>query len=160
MVLDTNLIKKVTWLIVEFLVVCVIIVLWNWAFHNPMCNFMFKCGCTWNWSGGWDECNIHSTDPAVPHCPLCSAPPSTAWITQWGVMGSMFVSYYLIAYWKTIKTLFIKSEQGKRKMECIIDLNIINILSRIIIPGIAFFISSIIIGFGFYLSSDYPTFLF
>lgn len=30
------------------------------VFHNPYCNFLFRCGCTWNWSGGWEKCNFHN----------------------------------------------------------------------------------------------------
>ncbi len=26
-----------------------------WVFHNKLCNFFFRCGCTWNWSGSWDR---------------------------------------------------------------------------------------------------------
>ena len=27
-----------------------------WVFHNRLCNFFFRCGCTWNWAGSWDRC--------------------------------------------------------------------------------------------------------
>jgi hypothetical protein len=27
-----------------------------WIFHNRLCNFFFRCGCTWNWAGSWDRC--------------------------------------------------------------------------------------------------------
>ena len=26
-----------------------------WIFHNRLCNFLFRCGCTWNWAGSWDR---------------------------------------------------------------------------------------------------------
>ena len=26
-----------------------------WVFHNKLCNFFFRCGCTWNWAGSWDR---------------------------------------------------------------------------------------------------------
>jgi hypothetical protein len=26
-----------------------------WIFHNRLCNFFFRCGCTWNWAGSWDR---------------------------------------------------------------------------------------------------------
>lgn len=151
-------VKKISLLCAELILVCFCIVLWNWVFHNPMCDFMFKCGCTWNWDGGWDNCNIH--DPSAPHCPYCSAPPSTAWITQWGVMGSMFVAYYCAAYFGTIINFFKKSEGEGRKFECTVELNFVNVTSRIIAIPVAFFLSSIVVGLGFYLSAeDYPSFL-
>lgn len=27
-----------------------------WVFHNKLCNFFFRCGCSWNWAGSWDRC--------------------------------------------------------------------------------------------------------
>jgi len=27
----------------------------TWIFHNVLCNFLFRCGCTWNWAGSWDR---------------------------------------------------------------------------------------------------------
>lgn len=28
--------------------------------HNKFCNFLFKCGCTWEWDGGWKDCKYHN----------------------------------------------------------------------------------------------------
>lgn len=152
-------IGKVVWVVCEFIIVCLVIVVFDWVFHNPMCDLMFNCGCTWNWDGGWDECNIHND--TGPHCPWCNAKPSTAWTTQWGVMAMMLFSYYLVAYWRTWKNLIFKGTNDERKFNCIIDLSIVNILSRMVVPVLAFIISSILVGFGFYLSTDdYPSFLF
>lgn len=27
--------------------------------HNAWCGLMFQCGCTWDFHGGWNDCNIH-----------------------------------------------------------------------------------------------------
>ena len=65
-----------------------------WIFHNRLCNFFFRCGCTWNWAGSWDRyacsfytvpclarkltplvfrsCNVHNS--RGPRCPWCAAP--------------------------------------------------------------------------------------
>jgi hypothetical protein len=64
-----------------------------WVFHNKLCNFFFRCGCTWNWAGSWDRCAIyfHMLSPFAhscthlsprcnvhnargPRCPWCAAP--------------------------------------------------------------------------------------
>lgn len=40
-------------------VVAVVVFYWfQYVIHNPTCNFLFKCGCTWHWKGGWKGCNI------------------------------------------------------------------------------------------------------
>lgn len=46
----------------------------NVLFHNPICDAMFRCGCTWNWAGGWNACNVHN--PTGPRCPFCASPSS------------------------------------------------------------------------------------
>ena len=40
------------------------------TFMAPLCGFMFKCGCVWNWAGADSLCNIHHALP--PHCPWCA----------------------------------------------------------------------------------------
>jgi hypothetical protein len=40
------------------------------TFMAPLCGFMFKCGCVWNWAGAANHCNIHN--PLPPHCPWCA----------------------------------------------------------------------------------------
>jgi len=35
-----------------------------------LCDLLFRCGCTWAWSGGAHRCNVHHPQP--PHCPWCS----------------------------------------------------------------------------------------
>ena len=42
--------------------------------HNKACGFAFRCGCTWDWAGGWKRCNVHVV--GAPHCPWCEA---TGW---------------------------------------------------------------------------------
>ena len=65
----------------------------SWIFHNKLCNFLFRCGCTWNWAGSWDRyvnafsislrsssirnssscsCNVHNA--RGPRCPWCATP--------------------------------------------------------------------------------------
>ena len=36
----------------------------------PVCNLLFKCGCSWLWTTAAVHCNIHNAAP--PHCPWCS----------------------------------------------------------------------------------------
>ncbi len=39
------------------------------VFLLPFCGFMYKCGCTFLWSGAADGCNIHQANTV--HCPWC-----------------------------------------------------------------------------------------
>lgn len=71
------------WSIIEFLIVVAVVFVWEYVFHNPLCStyeqpsrvthsqdsadLLFKCGCTWNWAGGWDDCNVHNV--TGPRCP-------------------------------------------------------------------------------------------
>lgn len=32
--------------------------------HNALCGALFVCGCTWNWAGGWDACNVSRVSAA------------------------------------------------------------------------------------------------
>ena len=40
------------------------------VFMPPVCNLLFKCGCSWLWTTAAAHCNIHNAEP--PHCPWCS----------------------------------------------------------------------------------------
>ena len=37
---------------------------------HPVCDLLFRCGCTWVWAGAAAHCNIHN--PLPPHCPVCT----------------------------------------------------------------------------------------
>ena len=141
----------------ECVVVICFVLVWNWTFHNPTCDAMFHCGCTWNWAGGWDECNVHSTDPEVLKCPYCSSPPSVSWITEWGVMFCMVLSYYMVAYGKSLLSC-CKQKHNQQAYQ--FPTSPINLMLRLLIPTCTFFIASMVVGFAFFLNSDYDKFLF
>jgi hypothetical protein len=42
------------------------------VFFTPLCGMLFRCGCTFLWSGAFSGCNIHQAN--TPHCPWCAAP--------------------------------------------------------------------------------------
>ncbi len=43
----------------------------TFVFITPLCGFIFRCGCTWLWSGAVSCCNINH--PQTPNCPWCTA---------------------------------------------------------------------------------------
>lgn len=72
----------------------------NWVFHNPFCAALFRCGCTWNWAGGWADCNVHN--PSGPRCPWCnvmntSMRGAATLITDWWTVLVM-VCCYTVCY--------------------------------------------------------------
>ena len=84
--------------VLELAVVAGYVYLFDWVFHNPVCDLMFRCGCTWNWAGGWDACNVHNPPGDGPHCPWCEARKNSAWTTTWLVRGVAVASYYFLAF--------------------------------------------------------------
>lgn len=67
----------------------------QYIIHNPTCNFLFKCGCTWEWAGGWKNCNIWSDGPK---CPWCLARASVSWTTDYLIFALMCASYFYFFY--------------------------------------------------------------
>eukprot|EP01102_Stenamoeba_stenopodia_P004219 TRINITY_DN1447_c0_g1_i1.p1 TRINITY_DN1447_c0_g1~~TRINITY_DN1447_c0_g1_i1.p1 ORF type:complete len:212 (-),score=12.46 TRINITY_DN1447_c0_g1_i1:160-741(-) len=115
--------------------------------HNSTCDFIFRCGCTWNWAGGWDKCNVHNA--SGPKCPWCLATPAQAWTTSWLVLILMWLSAFLVSFARP--RIFQRYERTKAWT--------IYVLALIIIPFVMYCISSLIVAYGFKLSSGYPYFL-
>eukprot|EP00937_MAST-01D_sp_MAST-1D-sp2_P007599 g7599.t1 len=62
-------------------------------FHNEYCGWLFRCGCVWQWAGGWQDCNVHRRDDG-PRCPWCTAKRSISWTTDCLVLGLMVLSWH------------------------------------------------------------------
>lgn len=73
--------------------------LFQFIIHNKFCATIFRCGCTWNWDGGWVDCNFHNTDGA-PKCPWCCARASVAWTTTFLPFMLMFAAYITSLYYR------------------------------------------------------------
>lgn len=78
------------------------------AFIINWCDLIYRCGCTFQWAGGADHCNIHN--PSPPHCPWCSE-------GGWGAMAYGFILFVqgVVAFapgragWKRIVGVFVAS---------------------------------------------------
>lgn len=80
----------------------------QYVIHNPTCNFLFRCGCTWEWSGGWKDCNIFSQGMVVwlqivlidlsnysgPKCPWCMSRSYISWTTDYLVFALMLLTFF------------------------------------------------------------------
>ena len=54
----------------RFFLLAVVAVVSASVLMPPVCNLLFKCGCSWLWTTAAAHCNIHNAAP--PHCPWCS----------------------------------------------------------------------------------------
>ena len=106
--------------------------------HNKFCNTIFLCGCTWNWDGGWVDCNYHNTDGS-PKCPWCKARASVAWTTTFLPFVLMFIAYIFTLY-------------HRKKCD--------NFILRILACTLTYFVSASIVGLVFFLADKccYPHF--
>lgn len=105
--------------------------------HNKFCNFLFKCGCTWNWDGGWTNCNVHNTEG--PRCPWCCARASISWTTDYMLTALMIVTY-----------IFLLSKRKKHLIG--------HPFFRLVAPIVVYFTTGIIVGACF-LTGGYPYFI-
>lgn len=64
--------------------------------HNKYCDFLFKCGCTWSWAGGWSDCNF--LKEGVPKCPWCMSRTYVAWTTDILPFITMLLTYIFTLY--------------------------------------------------------------
>lgn len=122
----------------------IIAVVFTWSFqyiiHNPLCSFMFKCGCRLVWDGGWNNCNVwRNIDNGGPRCPWCLARGLRAWTTDGFIFLLMLLSYFL-------PLLYHKSLQHP-------------IAVRWLLPIVTFFAFGLIVGVAFKISTGYPYFI-
>jgi len=76
--------RSPTLIVLEFLIIILSTYAFSFLFTTPYCGFLYRCGCTWVWSGGVNKCNVHNT-VGMPKCPWCIAPPNLGWIPMYGI---------------------------------------------------------------------------
>mmetsp|Transcript_67006 Transcript_67006/g.157216 ORF Transcript_67006/g.157216 Transcript_67006/m.157216 type:complete len:238 (-) Transcript_67006:34-747(-) len=101
--------------------------------HNKFCSLLFRCNCTWEWAGGWDNCNVHNA--TGPRCPWCVARASISWTTDCLPLAMM---------------LLIFGEARARGCHLSIQL---------LLPVLTFLFLSTVVAFCFKLATGYPYFL-
>jgi hypothetical protein len=129
--------NKLSWTAAEALLANIVYYGFQYVIHNPTCNFLFKCGCTWTWAGGWKHCNIWNTNGG-PKCPWCMSRAYISWTTDYLVFALMIVTYIYCLY---------RRKQIKRYF-------------RLSAPIFMYFLSSIIVGLAFKVATGYPYFIF
>lgn len=157
--------------VTEMVVVAGFVLAVDWVFHNPVCDALFRCGCTWNWDGGWAACNVHNAEG--PHCPWCEARRRSAWTTTWLVRAVAVLAYY----WAAAVT---KRRRARRLYVPLLpsgagagagaqsagsprpDVNWKEeVGARLLVPPLAWLVACVAVGLGFFLANpDYPWFLF
>jgi hypothetical protein len=61
----------------------------------PVCDLLFKCGCSWLWTTAAAHCNIHNSAP--PHCPWCSHGALGYYLPYAGFIVGQFLAGALVA---------------------------------------------------------------
>lgn len=142
--------RRALWAL-EAVVVLVVDYAFLWVFHNPYCGLLFRCGCTWNWAGGWTKCNVHN--PTGPRCPWCDAGPKSLWtVEDRTVLALMFVG------WATVAVI------GARKVAAAPEASKAKLrrrwgVIRAVTPAIVFLLHGLIAGVAFIWGTGYPYFL-
>ncbi|CAL1172065.1 unnamed protein product [Cladocopium goreaui] len=101
--------------------------------HNKFCNWLFRCGCTWEWAGGWNKCNVRNA--FGPKCPWCVARLSISWTTD--CLPLVFM-------------LLVFSEAKARRSPFWVQL---------LLPIFSFLLLGTLVAFCFKLASGYPYFI-
>ena len=60
----------------------------------PVCNLLFKCGCSWLWTTAAAHCNVHNALP--PHCPWCSHGAAGYYLPYVGFIAGQFLAGALV----------------------------------------------------------------
>ena len=60
----------------------------------PVCNLLFKCGCSWLWTTAAAHCNVHNAAP--PHCPWCSHGAAGYYLPYAGFIVGQFLAGALV----------------------------------------------------------------
>ena len=147
----------------------------DWVFHNPFCNALFRCGCTWNWDGGWARCNVHNT--TGPRCPWCAAtdPFALFVINDWTVVAIMVCVWLFVARRPLLACVFNRPPPDalpyallpshrpaavpRTTRRCGRTPILLPLWARLLSPAAAFTVYNFCVGLVFFLASDYPYFV-
>ena len=103
------------------------------TFHNAFCGWAFRCGCTWQWAGGWDCCNVHNT--RGPKCPWCMARDNISWTTDCLVLALMVIAFH---------------EARERELPA---------WATLAAPPVVFFVVGLVVAATFKIATHYPYFV-
>ena len=79
----------------RFLLLAAVAVVSASVLMPPVCNLVFKCGCSWLWTTAAAHCNIHNAAP--PHCPWCSHGASGYYLPYAGfILGQFLVGAFVL----------------------------------------------------------------
>lgn len=123
---------------------------WDYVFENPICGAIFRCGCTWEWDGGWANCNVHK--PSGPRCPWCIAKGGGAVAVNAAfVVALMVLGWALAATWAHRKSRRASREGGLQTPRFL--------WVRFLVPPVVFVLHAVIASYIFVATTGYPYWL-
>jgi hypothetical protein len=120
---------------------------WDWLMHDVYCDFMFKCGCTWIFAGGWDDCNVHNA--SGPKCPYCTASASVAWTTTYLIQVVMFVTFLVMLKRRNVSMGFTTCWTSASKP------HLQRFVRMIAAPTLMYFLAGAFVGWLFFLTNPH-----
>ena len=144
------------------------------ALHNPYCALLFRCGCSWEWSGGWSNCNVHN--PAQPlgaterggkaRCPWCAVMDGdlsglAPFITHEATVMVMVAAY--AAVWSGhLRVFSVAVTASAQVVPAAVDGNQQKAgrVERLVAAATTFYLWGFVWGVVFYLGTDYPCFVY
>eukprot|EP00730_Choanoeca_flexa_P013980 TRINITY_DN5936_c0_g2_i1.p1 TRINITY_DN5936_c0_g2~~TRINITY_DN5936_c0_g2_i1.p1 ORF type:complete len:172 (+),score=15.01 TRINITY_DN5936_c0_g2_i1:274-789(+) len=114
--------------------------IFDYCFHNQMCNLIFRCGCTWEWAGGWKNCNVHNK--TGPRCPWCDARRHLVWSVAPAFVCTLGMAGFVVFGLRYLK------QPSQRRLALMLTM-----------PFIIWLLYSFFIGLMFYWGTNYPWFL-
>ena len=128
--------RKYGWTAVETSVAVTACFWFEKIIHNKFCNWLFRCGCTWTWAGGWDRCNVFNTQ-GLPKCPWCTAASNVSWTTDHLLFALMALTFIVLL-----------------RLRKRVDASV-----RWLAPLLVYFGAGTLVGWLFQVTGSYPTFI-
>ena len=78
----------------KFLLLAAVAIVSASVLMPPVCDLLFKCGCSWLWTTAAAHCNVHNAAP--PHCPWCSHGAAGYYLPYVGFIAGQFLAGALV----------------------------------------------------------------
>lgn len=124
----------------------------QFVFHNEYCGWLFRCGCVWQWAGGWDCCNVHNAHG--PKCPWCMAKDYISWTTDCLVLALMVFMFH-----EVMDVCHTHQKMHARVAPRTLVTTCMPVAAAAIAAAAVFFAVGMLVAFIFKVTTGYPYFI-